>query len=66
MVAAINAKAARAKKPIINKGAPKALSIKKIHATRKPKRTSIGGRFTPLNKSKRRQWKRYRGQGRRR
>lgn len=28
------------------------------------KRTSIGGKHTPLNKAKRRSWKRYRGQGR--
>lgn len=28
------------------------------------KRTSIGGRQTPLNKHKRRSFKRYRGQGR--
>jgi hypothetical protein len=27
------------------------------------KRTSIGGKHCPLNKSKRRSWKRYRGQG---
>lgn len=29
------------------------------------KRTSIGGKHTPLNKHKRRSWKRYVGQGRR-
>jgi hypothetical protein len=28
------------------------------------KRTSMGGRMKPLNKSKRRSFKRYRGQGR--
>lgn len=37
---------------------------KKQVITRKPKRTSIGGRHSPLNKHKRRNWKRYRGQGR--
>lgn len=39
------------------------LETKKIGA--RPKRTSIGKsrRSRPLNKSKRRNWKRYRGQG---
>lgn len=34
------------------------------HVQRKPKRTSQGLRHFPLNKSKRRSWKAYRGQGR--
>lgn len=42
----------------------KAKALVKIKAS--PKRTSIGKsrRSRPLNKSKRRNWKRYRGQGR--
>ncbi len=39
--------------------------IKKVERPApKPKRTSVGGRMAPLNKSKRRSFKRYRGQGR--
>ena len=40
------------------------VELKKIAST--PKRTSIGKsrRSRPLNKNKRRNWKRYRGQGR--
>ena len=40
------------------------LEVKKIAST--PKKTSIGKsrRSRPLNKNKRRNWKRYRGQGR--
>lgn len=40
------------------------INRKKIVVTRKPKRTSIGGKHMPLNKHKRRNWKAYRGQGR--
>ena len=40
------------------------VEVKKIKST--PKKTSVGKsrRSRPLNKSKRRNWKRYRGQGR--
>lgn len=62
MVAAINAKAKARAKPVNPKTI---ISAKEVVITRKAKRTSIGGRFAPLNKSKRRNWKRYRGQGKR-
>jgi len=46
--------------------AAKTSPLKKVERVklRFKKRTSIGGRMTPLNKHKRRSFKAYRGQGR--
>jgi hypothetical protein len=40
------------------------IGVKALRPTPVRKRTSIGGRMTPLNKQERRSFKRYRGQGR--
>lgn len=63
MAPAVHGKSKGAR-PASTSSVPKGINRKKIVITRKPKRTSIGGRHTPLNKHKRRNWKRYRGQGR--
>ncbi len=43
---------------------PNALKKNERTTLTRKKRTSIGGRMPPLNKSKRRSFKAYRGQGR--
>lgn len=52
------------KAPKVDTAPVRGLAKKKIVVTRKAHRTSQGLKHAPLNKHKRRAWKRYRGQGR--